>query len=150
MDPGVAQTTTNVLVKVFEQGTAASAKSMGWTRSAAGKTGTTDDYHDAWFAGYTSSLTCGVWVGLDKPETIVPKGYGATLALPVWVDVMKKAPENKYPCANLRGSASAPIARAVPQRPVSEPEKEGGLRTAPPKDESGGLLRPFRRLFGDR
>ena len=147
MDPGVAQTTTAVLAKVFEQGTAASSKSMGWNRPAAGKTGTTDDYHDAWFVGYTSSLTCGVWVGLDKPDTIVPKGYGATLALPVWVDVMKKAPENKYPALK---AGAAPVAKVVQPRPV-EAENQGGLRaTAPPKDESGGLLRPFRRFFGDR
>jgi penicillin-binding protein 1A len=148
MDPRVAQTTTNVLAKVFERGTAASAKSLGWTRPAAGKTGTTDDYHDAWFVGYTSSLTCGVWVGLDKPETIVQRGYGATLALPVWVDVMKKAPDNKYPAEPAR--PAAPIARVATARPVASGE-EGGLRAAPsPKDETGGLLRPFRRIFGDR
>jgi penicillin-binding protein 1A len=147
IDPGVAQTTTNILVRVFEHGTAASAKSLGWTRPAAGKTGTTDDYHDAWFAGYTASLTCGVWVGLDKPATIVPRGYGATLALPVWVDVMKKAPENKYPASAVR--TAGPVARATPPRQPDE-DSPGGLRTAPPKAESGGLLRPFRRFFGDR
>lgn len=158
LDQGVAQNTTNVLIKVFEQGTAASAKSQGWTRSSAGKTGTTDDYHDAWFVGYTSTLTCGVWVGLDKPATIVPKGYGATLALPVWVDVMKKAPESKYPSTNLRGTNAAPVAKVVTNRPSPTPgpadtNVQGGLRTSPPpppKDESGGLLRPFRKFFGDR
>ena len=44
-----------------------------------------------------SSLTCGVWVGLDTPKTIIPKGYGAALALPIWVDVMKAAPAARYP-----------------------------------------------------
>src|SRR2546430_17570726 len=58
---------------------------------AAGKTGTTNDYKDAWFLGYTSTLTCGVWVGFDQPTTIIPHGYGAALALPVWVQVMNKA-----------------------------------------------------------
>ena len=48
-----------------------------------GKTGTTNDYKDAWFVGYTSALTCGVWVGFDQPVTIIPHGYGAALALPV-------------------------------------------------------------------
>ena len=47
--------------------------------------------------GYTTSLTCGVWVGLDTPATIVPKGYGAALALPVWVDVMNAAAPQRYP-----------------------------------------------------
>ena len=55
------------------------------------------------FAGYTTSLTCGVWVGLDKPATIIPKGYGAALALPVWVDVMKRASADKYPAGPLNG-----------------------------------------------
>lgn len=96
-DPGICAMTTSVLSEVMQRGTAASAKSLGWTKPAAGKTGTTDDYHDAWFIGYTTTLTCGVWVGLDKPATIVPKGYGATLALPVWVDVMKRADPGKYP-----------------------------------------------------
>jgi penicillin-binding protein 1A len=147
MDPGVATMTTAVLAKVFEQGTAASAKSQGWNRPAAGKTGTTDDYHDAWFVGFTSSLTCGVWVGLDKPATIAPRGYGATLALPVWVDVMKRAPIEKYPAISVRGTA--PIARvATPPRarPVQTPES--GLRKQEPSNENGGLLRPFRRFFG--
>jgi penicillin-binding protein 1A len=148
MDPSVAMTTTSVLTKVFEQGTAASAKSQGWTLPAAGKTGTTDDYHDAWFVGFTSTLTCGVWVGLDKPATIAPRGYGATLALPVWVDVMKKAPIAKYPATSLRGTA--PVARvATPPRarPVQQ-EPEAGLRKQEPQNENSGLLRPFRRFFG--
>ena len=63
------------------------AVSMGFKEKAGGKTGTTNDYHDAWFVGYTSELTCGVWVGLDTPQTIVEGGYGGKLALPVWADV---------------------------------------------------------------
>jgi penicillin-binding protein 1A len=82
---------------VIEHGTAASAKSLGLTRYAAGKTGTTDDYKDAWFVGFTNSLTCGVWVGFDQPQTIEEKGYGATLALPIWVRIMEKASRKKYP-----------------------------------------------------
>jgi penicillin-binding protein 1A len=82
---------------VIERGTASSAKSLGLTRYAAGKTGTTDDYKDAWFVGFTNSLTCGVWVGFDRPQTIQERGYGAALALPVWVKVLEKAPKQKYP-----------------------------------------------------
>jgi penicillin-binding protein 1A len=70
---------------------------------AAGKTGTTNDYKDAWFAGYTSTLTCGVWVGFDQPTTIVPHGYGAALALPVWTQVMNKAAQH-YPAEPLQPS----------------------------------------------
>jgi len=99
LDPGVCWMVTSILTKVLERGTAASAHSLGFNKPAAGKTGTNDDYRDAWFVGYTTSLTCGVWVGLDKPETIISHGYGATLALPVWVDAMNAASSQRYPAA---------------------------------------------------
>ncbi len=97
LDAGVGWEITSALGKVLERGTAASAKSMGFTKPAAGKTGTTNDFKDAWFVGYTSALTCGVWVGLDRPQTIVAKGYGAALALPIWADVMGGASSARYP-----------------------------------------------------
>jgi len=102
LDPGVSWLITSALMKVIERGTAAAAKSLGFNKPAAGKTGTTNDYHDAWFVGYTSSLTCGVWVGLDTPQTIVPRGYGAALALPIWTDVMNTASANRYPALAFR------------------------------------------------
>jgi penicillin-binding protein 1A len=86
--------------QVLTSGTAATARSMGFKLPAAGKTGTTNDYKDAWFLGYTSTLTCGVWVGFDQPSTIIPHGYGAALALPVWVQVMNKAATH-YPPKSL-------------------------------------------------
>jgi membrane peptidoglycan carboxypeptidase len=89
ISPAVAWMIAQTLRGVIERGTAASAKSLGLTRYAAGKTGTTDDYKDAWFVGFTNSLTCGVWVGFDQPQTIQERGYGATLALPIWVRVME-------------------------------------------------------------
>jgi penicillin-binding protein 1A len=95
---------TTVMRAVMEHGTAAGARALGWTRPAAGKTGTTNDYKDAWFVGYTRSLTCGVWVGFDKPQTIAPKGYGAALALPIWVQAMNAAPPLRYPAPDLEGS----------------------------------------------
>jgi len=95
--PAIAWMITQTLRGVLERGTAASAKSLGLTRYAAGKTGTTDDYKDAWFAGFTNSLTCGVWVGFDQPQAIQERGYGATLALPIWVKIMEKASRQKYP-----------------------------------------------------
>ena len=97
LDPAVSWMVTGALTKVLERGTATSAQKMGFTQPAAGKTGTNDDYHDAWFVGYTTSLTCGVWVGLDRPETIMARGYGSTLALPVWVGVMSAASPQRYP-----------------------------------------------------
>ena len=97
ISPGLAWLVSQTLRGVIERGTGAPAKSMGLTRYAAGKTGTTDDYKDAWFVGFTNSLTCGVWIGFDQPQTIQERGYGATLALPVWVHTMEKASRKKYP-----------------------------------------------------
>jgi len=94
---------TGLMREVLEHGTAAGARSLGWTRPAAGKTGTTNDYRDAWFVGYTRSLTCGVWVGFDHPQTIAARGYGAALALPIWVEAMNAAPSQRYPATDLGG-----------------------------------------------
>jgi penicillin-binding protein 1A len=97
MPPAIAWMIAQSVRGVIERGTASSAKSLGLTRYAAGKTGTTDNYKDAWFVGFTNTLTCGVWVGFDQPQTIEEHGYGATLALPIWVRVMEKASRQKYP-----------------------------------------------------
>ncbi|MGI8957137.1 MAG: transglycosylase domain-containing protein [Chthoniobacterales bacterium] len=105
LDPGAAWMTTELMEAVMTRGTAASSRSLGFRLPAAGKTGTTNDFKDAWFAGFTSSLTCGVWVGFDQPATIIPHGYGSALALPVWTQVMMKAAD-RYPAQPLR----APVA----------------------------------------
>ena len=101
LDAGSAWMTSRLMQEVLTQGTAASARSLGFKLPAAGKTGTTNDYKDAWFIGYTSTLTCGVWVGFDQPTTIVAHGYGAALALPVWTQVMNKASRH-YPAEPLQ------------------------------------------------
>jgi penicillin-binding protein 1A len=106
LDPSAAWMTSELMEEVLTRGTAASARSLGFKLPAAGKTGTTNDYKDAWFVGYTSTLTCGVWVGFDQPVTIVPRGYGAALALPVWTQVMNKAAQ-RYPAQELQ--ATMPI-----------------------------------------
>jgi penicillin-binding protein 1A len=110
LDPGAAWMTSQLMEEVLTKGTAASARSLGFKLPAAGKTGTTNDYKDAWFVGYTSTLTCGVWVGFDQPTTIVPHGYGAALALPVWTQVMNKA-SRQYPAEQLQ--PTMPIQRAT-------------------------------------
>ena len=96
-----AQTTflvTNMMRSVLNEGTAASARSMGFTLDAAGKTGTTNDLRDAWFAGFTPELLTVVWVGFDDNQ---PVGLsGARAALPIWTQFMKTA---------LAGRASVPF-----------------------------------------
>jgi penicillin-binding protein 1B len=79
----------NMMRSVLNNGTAASARSMGFANDAAGKTGTTNDMRDAWFIGFTPELLCVVWVGFDDNTPINLAGSRA--ALPIWVDFMKGA-----------------------------------------------------------
>jgi penicillin-binding protein 1A len=78
---------TNLLRGVVQRGTAAKAASLNWP--IGGKTGTTDDYTDAWFIGFDPDITIGVWVGLDQKKTIGRNMTGAEAALPIWMDMMK-------------------------------------------------------------
>ncbi len=110
LDPSAAWMASQLMEEVLTRGTAAAARSLGFKLPAAGKTGTTNDYKDAWFVGYTSAVTCGVWVGFDQPTTIIPHGYGAALALPVWVQVMNKA-ATIYPPQDLQ--PTMPIEHAL-------------------------------------
>lgn len=82
---------TSMLADVINSGTAWTARAAGFTKPAAGKTGTTNDYHDAWFVGYTPTLVTGVWVGYDQPRTIIGNGYAAQLAVPMWARFMTAA-----------------------------------------------------------
>ena len=86
INPSVAYLITGALEQVLRYGTGASAQRMGLKFPAAGKTGTTQDYHDGYFIGYTPDLVCGVWVGFDEPQSLgMP---GASAALPAWVSFM--------------------------------------------------------------
>jgi penicillin-binding protein 1A len=89
--PQTAFIMTSLMESVLDQGTATSARARGFTRQAAGKTGTTNDYTDAWFIGFTPGVVCGVWVGFDQKRTIVPGATGASFALPAWTEFMKEA-----------------------------------------------------------
>ncbi len=96
-----AWSVSRILQEVATSGTAASVGHLGFDKPCAGKTGTTNDFKDAWFAGYTSSLTCAVWVGFDQPKRTIYRGFGSALALPVWVDIMKTADRLGYKAGNL-------------------------------------------------
>jgi len=84
-----ARVMTTMLREVVLRGTAAKASTMKY--ALAGKTGTTNDFTDAWFVGFSPSMTCGVWIGFDEKKTLGPKETGAQAALPIWMDFMKVA-----------------------------------------------------------
>jgi penicillin-binding protein 1A len=89
ISPEVAHTMTAMLEEVVQFGTAIKAKSIG--RPAAGKTGTTQDFTDAWFIGFTPQITAGVWVGYDdKQISLGKRESGALAALPIWMEFVEK------------------------------------------------------------
>jgi penicillin-binding protein 1A len=78
---------TSLLRGVVQRGTATKAAALNWP--IGGKTGTTDDYTDAWFIGFDPDITIGVWTGYDQKRSMGPAGTGSESALPIWIDVMK-------------------------------------------------------------
>ena len=116
---------SNALEQVNRTGTGRAIRSRyGFNKPSGGKTGTTNDYHDAWYAGYTSNLSCAVWVGLDSPKKIIQGGEGARLALPIWVDIMQTADR-------LPGYKNGPIGAARAQR--LSPTPPAAIPVDPPK-----------------
>jgi penicillin-binding protein 1A len=102
LKPAVAYVVTSMLQDVLDRGTAAGLRSSGaFTRIAAGKTGSTSDFSDAWFVGYTPELVAGCWFGYDQRRRIGQLLTGGTLAAPVWADFMNGAlqgqPERAFP-----------------------------------------------------
>lgn len=98
---GVSETTaflmSTMLADVVDSGTANRARTMGFQRPAAGKTGTTNDFVDAWFVGFTPQLVTGVWIGYDTPRTIVRNGFAGLLAVPMWTRFMSAATRDDAP-----------------------------------------------------
>jgi penicillin-binding protein 1A len=124
--PTIARTMTAMLEEVVKFGTGIRAKELG--RPSAGKTGTTNDFTDAWYIGFTPSLTAGVWVGNDdKRISLGKKETGARAALPIWLEFMKTAVQGTPPedFANVEPLEKA---AATMQVQVDTPD------TAPPAD----------------
>ncbi len=86
---------TNLLQGVVQRGTGAAANSLNWT--LAGKTGTVDDYTDAWFIGFDPDITVGVWLGHDEKKPLGPGETGTTAAVPMWMDFMKDYLDRFHP-----------------------------------------------------
>ncbi len=93
LSPGVAYLITSLLQSVVQHGTATKVKVLG--RPVAGKTGTTNNFVDAWFMGYTPDVVTGVWVGKDRDEPLGQNETGSRAAIPIWLDYMEKAMEGK-------------------------------------------------------
>jgi penicillin-binding protein 1A len=120
-----ARIMTFMLREVVLHGTGIAASSMKYP--LAGKTGTTNDFTDAWFIGFSPSITTGVWIGYDEKKTLGPKESGARAALPIWMDFMKVALAGKDP------GDFQPMPE-LPPKPVTE--KVDTVDTAPAAEES--------------
>ena len=91
VEPTTAFLVASLLRDVVDAGTGTRVRREGFVAPAGGKTGTTDDYKDAWFVGFTPELAAGVWIGFDQPRTIITDGYASELAAPLWAQFMKAA-----------------------------------------------------------
>jgi penicillin-binding protein 1A len=103
LEPEIAAQMLSMLQGVVESGTAQSAKRLH--RPIGGKTGTTNDFTDAWFVGFTPSLTASVWVGFDTKKTLGDREAGASVALPIWIQfmetILKDKPVEKFAAPEL-------------------------------------------------
>ncbi len=133
---GIRADTAFVMVSlmrgVIQRGTGAAAASLNWPLG--GKTGTVDDYTDAWFVGYDPNITIGVWVGLDDKKPLGNGETGAVAALPIWMDVMKAyidrhGDRNNPPTFDPPGNIVFVVVDKATGAPLS-PEMPGGVTEA--------------------
>ncbi len=97
ISPTTAYLMSSMLSDVVSSGTGAAARAAGFKLPAGGKTGTTDNYADAWFVGYTPHLVTGIWFGLDKPAPIMREGFAGVVAVPAWGRFMRAATAGDKP-----------------------------------------------------
>jgi penicillin-binding protein 1A len=125
LSPAVAYVITHMLKGTIERGTGVAAKAFG--RPAAAKTGTTNDYSNAWFIGYTPKLVTGVWVGYDRPRSLGRDETGSRVAVPIWTAFMSEA---------LAGTP-----------PEDFPMPEGVVLIPVDLNPGGGCVRPVMMAF---
>jgi penicillin-binding protein 1A len=153
LDPIDAYLMTEMLRAVVQEGTGTRAKDLG--RPVAGKTGTTNDLHDAWFVGYSPEIATGVWVGYDSARNLGRNETGGRTALPIFVDYMKSAlrdePVRDFPVPD--GVVFARVDRATgllappgDDKALFLPFRQGTapLEMSPETDGPGGVVRPLR------
>ena len=128
----------NILRDVIQHGTGRAALKIG-RGDLGGKTGTTNDAKDAWFAGFNGKLVTVAWVGFDQPSTLGRREYGGVAALPIWSDFMAKSLKGTPEAwVHLDTHAKNPINRNSPKSDPSEPERDRG--SSPPMAQP--LYRP--------
>ncbi|MDP9050512.1 MAG: PBP1A family penicillin-binding protein [Acidobacteriota bacterium] len=141
-----ARTMMQFLQAVTRMGTGAAAAQL--KHPLGGKTGTTNGYTDAWFIGFSPSVTCGTWIGFDDRQSLGEKETGAKAALPMWMDFMRaaitKTPNETFPAGNepkkeldvpLTPPADSPVVKAIPKAPEESDreaaEPDSGTKTEP-------------------
>lgn len=154
LSPETAFLTVRGMKEVILSGTGQRARGLG--RPLAGKTGTTNENTDAWFVGYSPDLVAGVWVGFDNPKPLGDRQSAAVVALPIWIDFMRRAlplfPERDFPVppgitfvqVNPATGKSLPPGSqegvTLPFRLGTVPEEEPARSTGPPKKTGDDLL----------
>ncbi|HTA51477.1 MAG TPA: PBP1A family penicillin-binding protein [Candidatus Acidoferrum sp.] len=131
--PEVARTMVAMLEEVVQFGTGVRAKEIG--RPSGGKTGTTNDFTDAWYIGFTPQITCGVWVGNDAHVSLGKKETGARAALPIWIEFMQQAMQG-MPVEQFQNVVS--LEKQAGEHPVQVDTPD----TAPPADAAEQGLAP--------
>jgi penicillin-binding protein 1A len=131
LSPETAYVVTDLMKGVVEIGTGKKARELG--RPAAGKTGTSTNYRDAWFFGFVPELLCGVWVGRDDFKPIGHDATGGQVALPIWLSYMQEALRS-VPVRDFEPPAGVIFVRADPEK---------GVPATP--DKPGSRLMPLRR-----
>jgi penicillin-binding protein 1A len=117
IDQSTARTMMTLLRAVTKYGTGAAASQLN--HPLGGKTGTTSDYTDAWFLGFSPSVTCGVWVGFDSNQSLGKQETGAKAALPIWMAVMREAIAGKDDEQFLGDEESPPLHQAAAEIPAN-------------------------------
>ncbi len=145
--PETARTMVAMLEEVVQFGTGVHAKELG--RPSAGKTGTTNDFTDAWYIGFTPQITTGVWVGNDDPRiSLGKKETGAQAALPIWLEFMQQATQgtpvedfpNVVPLEKIATTKQVQV--DVPDTAPPADLAEQGIRTSPTSADSSPSPKP--------
>jgi penicillin-binding protein 1A len=150
--PETAYLITSMLKSVVERGTGRSVQALG--RPVAGKTGTTNDFQDTWFIGYTPEMLVGVWVGFDEKRPLGDKETGGRVAAPIWLEFMQAAmagrPVNDFalpegisfvhidPKTGLRAAVGGPTLLECFHRGTEPQGVAMAAAPAPPQEEGGG------------